>query len=169
MKQFKKLLLITVFMLGVVGVANAQKIGHINVAKLISEMPETKKANSDLQKIQKTYQDDIVAARTTLEAKAQKYAAEQNAQTPKTNEERRLELQQDAGKIQKFAAEAEKDMATKEQKLKGPIGEKAYKAIQEVAAEKGLVYVFDATPGGGLIIFEKGEDIYDAVKAKLGF
>ena len=40
MKQFKKLLLIAVFMLGVGGVANAQKIGHIDPAKLVQNMPE---------------------------------------------------------------------------------------------------------------------------------
>ena len=61
MKQFKKLLLIAVFMLGVVGVANAQKIGHIDTAKLVQNMPETKKVNSELEKIQKTYKDDIEA------------------------------------------------------------------------------------------------------------
>ncbi len=48
-----------------------------------------------------------------------------------------------------------------------PIIEKAQKAIEEVAAAKGILYVLDFY-GKGLLV-KKGEDLYDAVKAKLGF
>ncbi|WP_347175472.1 OmpH family outer membrane protein [Polaribacter uvawellassae] len=169
MKQFKKLLLIAVFMLGVVGVANAQKIGHIDTAKLVQNMPDTKKANSELEKIQKTYKDDIEANIKAYQTKAQRYAAEENAQTPETNARRKAELQSDAAKIQQAEQIATQELRKKEIELKNPIYEKAQKAIADVAAAKGLVYVFNSAPGGGLIIFEKGTDIYDAVKAKLGF
>ena len=169
MKQFKKLLLIAVFMLGLGGFANAQKIGHIDTAKLVQEMPATKKANSELEKIQKTYKDDIEANIKTYQAKAQRYSAEEKSQTPETNARRNAELQSDAAKIQQAEQIATQELRKKEIELKNPIYEKAQKAIEQVAAEKGLVYVFNSAPGGGLIIFEKGTDIYDAVKAKLGF
>lgn len=169
MKQFKKLLLIAVFMLGVGGVANAQKIGHIDTAKLVQNMPDTKKANSELEKIQKTYKDDIEANIKAYQTKAQRYAAEEKSQTPETNARRKAELQGDAAKIQQAEQIATQELRKKEIELKNPIYEKAQKAIQDVAAAKGLVYVFNSAPGGGLIIFEKGTDIYDDVKAKLGF
>ena len=169
MKQFKKLLLIAVFMLGVGGVANAQKIGHIDTAKLVQEMPDTKKANSELQKIEKTYKDEIETSIKAYQTKLQKYSAEEKAQTPETNARRKAELQSDATKIQQAQQIAQQELQKKEIELKNPIYEKAQKAIQEVAAAKGLVYVFNSAPGGGLIVFEKGVDIYDAVKAKLGF
>lgn len=60
-------------------------------------------------------------------------------------------------------------MQKKYQEKTIPILQKAEDAIKAVAAEKGIIYVFDAAPGKGLIVYEKGEDIYDAVKAKLGF
>ena len=41
-------------------------------------------------------------------------------------------------------------------------------ALQFLAKEKGIVYVFDSAPGKGLIIFEKGEDLLKDVQAKLG-
>ncbi|MDG1994475.1 MAG: OmpH family outer membrane protein [Polaribacter sp.] len=169
MKQFKKLLLIAVFMLGVGGVANAQKIGHIDTAKLVQNMPETKKANSELEKIQKTYKSDIEANIKAYQTKAQRYAAEENSQTPETNARRKAELQDDATKIQQAEQIATQELRNKEIELKNPIYEKAQKAIKDVAAAQGLVYVFNSAPGGGLIIFEKGTDIYDAVKSKLGF
>ena len=147
MKQFKKLLLIAVFMLGVGGVANAQKIGHIDTAKLVQEMPATKKANSELEKIQKTYKDDIEANIKTYQAKAQRYAAEEKSQTPETNARRKAELQSDAAKIQQAEQIATQELRKKEIELKNPIYEKAQKAIEQVAAEKGLVYVFNSAPG----------------------
>ncbi len=49
-----------------------------------------------------------------------------------------------------------------------PIIEQARKAIEDVAASKAIVYVLDASVGKGLLV-KKGEDLYAAVKAKLGF
>ena len=49
-----------------------------------------------------------------------------------------------------------------------PIIEKAQKAIEAVATTKGVVYVLDASVGKGLLV-KKGEDLFSAVKAKLGF
>lgn len=48
-----------------------------------------------------------------------------------------------------------------------PIISKARDAINEVAKEKQILYVFDASAGRGLLVAE-GEDLYEAVKAKLG-
>lgn len=169
MKQFKKLLLIAVFMLGVGGIANAQKIGHIDTAKLVQNMPDTKKANSELEKIRKTYKDDIDANIKAYQTKAKRYAAEEKAQTPETNARRKAELQGEVAKIQQAEQFAQQELQKKEVELKNPIYEKAQKAIKSVADAKELVYVFNSAPGGGLIIFDKGTDIYEAVKAKLGF
>lgn len=169
MKQFKKLLLIAVFMLGVGGVANAQKIGHIDTAKLVQNMPDTKKANSELEKIQKTYKDEIDTSVKAFQDKLKKYSAEEKAQTPETNARRKAELQNDQAKIQQAEQFATQQLRDKEIEIKNPIYEKAQKAIKDVADAKGLVYVFNSAPGGGLIIFEKGIDIYEAVKTKLGF
>jgi len=49
-----------------------------------------------------------------------------------------------------------------------PIIEKAQKAIEEVAATKGVLYVIDASVGKGLLV-KKGQDLFNAVKTKLGF
>ena len=60
MKNFKTLLLIAVFTIGLVGLTNAQKTGHIDFEKLIAEMPETKALKLDMEKLGKTYQDEIL-------------------------------------------------------------------------------------------------------------
>jgi outer membrane protein len=169
MKHFKTLLLVAVFMLGVGGVANAQKIGHIETDKLIQNMPATKKMEAELQKMQKTYKDEISALAKKYQDKLKRYDAEAKAQTPETNAKRQAEVQAEGQRIQQAEQFATKDMQDKYKEKLTPILERAQKAIKDVAAAKGIIYVFDASAGKGLIVFEKGVDIYDAVKAKLGF
>jgi len=168
MKNLKTLLLITVFTLGLGGVASAQKIGHIDFEKLVAAMPGTKTLKSDIEKMGKTYQDDIAGMEKKLEATQKKYAAESKTQTNETNDSRVKELQQEAAKLEQARRYAYQDMQQKQNDGLLPIIEKAQKAIEEVAAAKNIIYVIDATKGKGLLV-KKGEDLYDAVKAKLGF
>lgn len=168
MRNFRTLLLVAVFTLGVGVVANAQKIGHINFEKLVAEMPATKTLKADMEKLGKTYQDEIAGMEKKFEATRKKYAAESNTQTKATNEKRAQELQQEGMKIEQAKRFAYQDMNKKQNEELQPIIEKAQKAIEEVAAAKGIVYVLDASQGKGLLV-SKGEDLFNAVKAKLGF
>ena len=168
MKNFKSLLLIAVFTLGLGGVANAQKTGHIDFEKLVAEMPQTKKLKQDIETLGKTYQDAVEGMAKKLDAKMKKYQAEQNAQTKEINEIRAKEVQQENGRYEQLRQTAYQDMQKKQAEGLKPIIEKAQKAIEDVAAAKGILYVLDASVGKGLLV-KKGEDLFAAVKTKLGF
>ncbi len=167
MRNFKTLLFIAIFTLGT-GVANAQKLGHIDFEKLVAEMPATKKLKSDIEKLGKTYQDEIEGMGKKLDAKIKKYTAEQNTQGKEINETRAQEVQQDRARYEQLRQTAYQEMQKKQNDGLVPIIEKARKAIEDVAASKGIIYVLDASVGKGLLV-KKGEDLYAAVKAKLGF
>lgn len=169
MKNFKTLLLITVFTLGFGSIASAQKVAYINAEQLIANMPQTKTLQTDMEKLQKTYKDEITGMAEKLEAKIKKYSAEQATQTQTVNEQRAQEVQQERVRIQQAEQAAYQDMQKRQAERLNPILELAQKTIKEVAAEKGVTYVLDASAGKGLIVYEKGENLYDAVKAKLGF
>lgn len=168
MKNFKNLLLIAVFTLGFVSMTNAQKVGHVNFEKLIAEMPETQTLKLEMEKLGKTYQDEISGMEKTIEATRQKYVAESKTQTNETNDKRVEELQQEAAKIEQARKFAYQDMQKRQNDGLQPIIEKAQKAIEEVAASKSVLYVLDASVGKGLLV-QKGEDLFGAVKTKLGF
>lgn len=168
MRNLKSLLLIAVFTLGLGGVANAQKMGHIDFEKLVAEMPATKQLKADIEKLGKTYQDEIEGMAKKLDAKMKKYTAEQNNQTKEINEIRAKEVQTDNQRYEQLRQTAYQEMQKKQAEGLKPIIEKAQKAIEEVAATKGILYVLDASVGKGLLV-KKGEDLYVAVKAKLGF
>ena len=168
MKNSKTLLLIAVFTLGLGGVANAQKTGHIDFEKLVAEMPQTKKLKQDIEKLGKTYQDEIEGMAKKLDAKMKKYTAEQNTQTQEINETRAQEVQQERARYEQLRQTAYQEMQKKQAEGLEPIIEKAQKAIEEVAAAKSILYVLDASLGKGLLV-SKGEDLFGAVKTKLGF
>ena len=132
-------------------------------------MPETKALKAELERLQKTYRDDIEGMFKQLEAKVKKYEAEGKSQTQEANQKRAIEVQQDRAKIQQAEQAMSQEMQKKYQEKTTPILQKAENAIKAVAAEKGITYVLDAAPGKGLIVYDKGDDIYNAVKAKLGF
>jgi len=146
----------------------AQKVAHIDSEQLLMAMPETKAMETELKKVQQTYADEYNAQATALQAKLKKYDAEAPTQTDVKNEERRVEVQNLQQKIQKYGQTAEQEIQKKRFDLLKPIVEKAQKAVKDVAAEKSVQYVFDSSPGKGLIVFEKGEDLMPAVKTKLG-
>ena len=166
MKLFRNLFVAMALMLAS-NTVQAQGIAHIDSEQLLMAMPETKAMEDELKKVQQTYADEYNAQATALQAKLKKYDAEAPTQTDAKNEERRVEVEGLKNKIQKYAQTADQEIQKKRFDLLKPIVEKAQKAVSDVAAEKGIKYVLDSSPGKGLIVFE-GEDLMPAVKAKLG-
>ena len=167
MRKLKSLLFVAFLALGMSGVANAQKVGHVNLERVIANMPETRALQADIAKTTKTYKDDIDGMGKKFEAKYKKYSAEQASQTEDVNKQRAEEIQNERNRIVQAEQAAVQDIQEKQQKGLIPILQKAEKAVNEVASEKGLLYILDASAGKGLLV-AKGEDIYDALKAKLG-
>jgi outer membrane protein len=164
MKQFKTFVITAVLTMGMMQMANAQKVAHINFEEVVANMPETLKLQADLEKLGKTYGEEITAAQKALKAKIDKYTAEEVSKTAAQNEERIKEVQEDQGKIQQLQQVAQQELQQKEKAALDPIIKKAQEAIKAVAKEKSIVYVLDAK---ALIVLE-GEDLLPAVKTSLG-
>ena len=163
--NFKKVSVV-VFILAGSFFAKAQnsKIAHIDFEKLVSLMPETKKMEKDLQKLSKTYADEIKTAQNKLKAKYKKYEAEQISQTAAQNKKRAEELQQEQMRLQQLSQTAQQEMQQKQSIALKPILEKAKKAINEVAKKQGILYVLDVKS----LIVAEGVNLFPAVKKKLG-
>jgi len=165
MKLFRNLFVVFVLFTAF-NTLQAQKVAHIDSEQLLMAMPETKAMENELKKVQQTYADEYNGQATALQAKLKKYDAEAPTQTDDKNKERMEEVESLKEKIQKYAQTADQEIQKKRFDLLKPIIEKAQKAVSDVAKEKGYTYVFDASPGKGLIVFE-GEDLLPAVKTKL--
>jgi len=169
MRNVKRIAVALVFFVAATGFVNAQdKIAHINVTQLLSEMPEMKAAQAELKKLQETYRAEIQSSMTELQNKYTQYQNEATAKTNEENEKRAQELQGFNENIQQAEQAAMQEMQKKQQELFAPISEKAKAAIEKVANAQGFTYVVDASPGGSIIV-AKGKDLLVDVKKELGF
>ena len=168
MKIFRKLTA-AFLLLFVTMTATAQsKIAHIDSQTLISEMPEVKEAQAQLEKLQKTYATEIDASMKEYQTKLQTYSADAQNQTQVTNDARQKELAGMEQNIQQYQQTASQDIQKKQADLLRPLIEKARAAIQKVARAQGFEYVIDGTQWGSLILSD-GKDLMEDVKKELGF
>ena len=169
MRNFKNLFLPLLFMLAPLSMVNAQaKVAHIEVQKLISEMPEVIAAQKELKKLEETYTADMETTYKEFQTKAQTYAADAANQTEITNQSRQKELEGMQKNIQEYQQTVSQDLQKKSVDMMKPLIDKAKAAIDKVASDMGYNYVLDSSVGGSVII-AKGEDIMANVKKELGF
>lgn len=168
MKKFKLIAIAVVLFVAGTSLTNAQtKVAHINTQDLVEAMPEMKAAQSQLEKLQKTYDTQLKDMYKELETKAKQYDSEASTKTDEENAKRVQEVQGMQGNIQAFNQQAMQDLDKKRVDILQPILDKARQAIQKVARAQGIQYVLDSTTGGGLLLAD-GNDLMADVKKELG-
>lgn len=168
MKKINVLIIAVMLFIGATGFVNAQsKVAHINTTDLVEAMPEMKSAQSQLEKLQKTYDTEIKAMSKELQAKITQYDAEAANKTEEENRKRIEEVQGMQNNIGAYRQQALQDLQKKEVDLFQPVLEKAKNAIQKVARGLGFQYVLDSSQGTGVILSD-GKDLMAEVKKELG-
>ena len=167
----KKVLLAMGFLTLISGVVvGQQKYGHLNFGNLISMMPATKSADSELE----AYQKQLIAKGEDMAKKFQeeygKFVADVQGGNlaPKQQQERQAKLQADQEAIVNYEQEIRQKVQAKRQELLQPIVGQAEKAIAEVAKENGYVMIFDTSSFNAILFTREADDVMDLVKAKLG-
>lgn len=147
----------------------AQKFGHVKSMDVISVMPEYAKAQTDIQAMQKQYEDEIKRATDELTKKYTEYQQEQ-ANLPKNIQERRQkELQELNEKGIQFQQDASQQLQKSYGELMEPIYKKFEDALKSVGQEGGYIYIFDLNRTDIPFVNEtQSTDVTAAVKTKLG-
>jgi len=162
-----KLLFVALLFVGATGVNAQSKVAHIDTQALVEAMPEMKAAQSQLEKLQKTYDAEIKSMMKEWEAKVKQYDGEASTQTEEVNLKRVEEVQGMQKNIGDYRNQALQDLQKKEVDLLQPILEKARTAIQKTARTQGFQYVLDSATGNGVILAD-GTDLLASVKKELG-
>ena len=172
MKSTVKLFLLVAFFFAAFSVAaqttKAVKLGHINTAELLSQMPEMKKAQDSLNAKDAEIRNQLAEMQKEYERLMQEYQANLSTYTDLTRTAKEQEIQQTIERIQTFQNLAQTEMGKAQEALLKPIMEKANKAIQEVGKENGFTYIFDLSNGSVLFFAEDAIDVLPLVKKKLG-
>lgn len=169
MKQLKSLLIAALLFAGVSQTAQAQaKVAHINVSELMTNMPDMKAANTQLEKITKSYDTDYNSMVEEFRKKVAQYEKESSTVTEAVNDTRSKEVQDFQRRIQEYQQNASKELQEKQEAIYKPILDKARASIQKIAKAKGFQYVLDSSTGSG-VLFAEGPDLLADVKKDLGF
>lgn len=164
-----KKLIFTVIILSVAAFAYAQniKLGHINSTQLLSLMPETKGADSTLQKFGAQLENQLKTMSAEYESKVNSYKKDEASMAEPIKQLRIKEITDLEDRIQDFQQTAQQSIQKKKEELYSPIIKKADEAIKAVAKDKGYTYIFDSSVGA-LLYANDSDEILGMVKAKLG-
>ena len=147
---------------------NAQKFGHITAELLLQEMPEYDSAQIKVQDLRQTYDLEIERIQVEINKKIEEFQQSEATMSSLIKEAKASEIQEMQVRLQNFAQTAQQDLQQQSMTLMQPVMDKARKAIEEVAKEKGLLYVFDMSQGNPVYASEESLDLVPLVKAKLG-
>jgi outer membrane protein len=152
--------------------AQTLKFGHIDFQQLITAMPEREVATTSFEKVRSDLESKFQAMQKEYSEKDKEYTALTQAKDPieaiikvKLDEIQSLQV-----RIQTFQQTAQESLQKEETKLMQPLLEKARKAINDVAKELGLIYVFEENSSRSSVLYhsEQSIDLTLLVKAKLG-
>ena len=147
----------------------AQKFGHVKTQEILTAMPEYTKAQTDIQTMQKQYEDEMKRVSDEFTKKYTAYQQEQ-ANLPKNIQERRQnELQELSERGMQMQQDSQQQLQQSWMQMLEPIAKKIDDAIKAVGQEGGYVYIFDLNATQIPFVNETlSTDVTSAVKAKLG-
>jgi outer membrane protein len=147
--------------------AQNQKFGHIDLQALVQIMPERTAAETQFN----TFQTDLEEVFGEMQQNYQQKLTELEKLGQETSEVKRnakiTELQELQQRIQNYQVTAQQQLQQKQAELLEPVFDKAEQAIEEVAKEQSLLYVFDI--GSRVVLYKSNQsvDILPLVKKKL--
>lgn len=151
--------------------AMAQKTAFIDTQYILSNIPEYNDAQETLNNLSQKWQKEIEAKHEQAQEMYKKFQAESvllPADVRKSREEAIKKANQEVTDLQKKYFGPNGELFNKRKELIGPIQEKVYNAIQTVAQNENIDFVFDKAGSPTLIYGNPKYDISDAVLDEVG-
>lgn len=166
MKLLRKATLTFVLALFAVGVF-AQQFGHVNATLVLAMTPEYTQAMAELAKLDTTYSVELEKLEVEIRKKYDEF--QNDSLAPDLVKQVKVqEIQEMEYRYQEFQKGIQTDMQTKQQQLITPISTKIIEAINAIAKEKNLIYVFDVSQGNPIYASEESVDLVPLLFEKFG-
>ncbi|MCF8224557.1 MAG: OmpH family outer membrane protein [Bacteroidales bacterium] len=158
---------VVIAMIPVSAMAQSPKFGHVNATFVLSKMPEYNDAMRQLSKLDSTYNLELEKLAVEINKKVDEY--NKDTVSPQLLKDvKAQEIQELQVRAQQFQQRIEQDITTQQQQLIRPISNKVIKAINEIAAEKKLIYVFDVSSGNPVYVSDESLDLVPLLMEKFG-
>jgi outer membrane protein len=163
-----KKLIVALMLIIPMGLCAQQKFGHVNSSAILPLMPEYTTAQSELQALEKQYDEEIKRMNDELNKKSEEFEAQRATLPANIAERRQSELQELYTRMQQYYQEGEQHLQKASAEKMNAISEKLRNAIKEVGVAGGYVYIMDVASGVPYISETLSTDLTETVKAKLG-
>jgi len=170
-----KLIFKSTLLLGLIAVmstqANAQRFAYVDSDYILSQMPSYKSAQNQIDEKSKKWQEEIDNKFEAIDKLYKQYQAEKvlltkDMQTKRENEI--IEKEREAKKLQNDKFGYEGELFKKREELIKPIQDKVYEAINKVAKNNGLDFIFDKSGDMLMLVSNPKYDRSDEVLEELG-
>ena len=166
----KVLKLIALFLI-IPSFALAQKIGHIDSEYVLSKMPEYAEKKSEVDQLAKDYQKEVRSLFGEVEAMRADLRAKEVLFTAEMKKVREAEIEKKAQEAldkqtQLFGFDGL--LYKKQEELLKPLRQKLWEAVEVVARQKRIDYIFDKAADVGIIYSNPVHDYTEFVLEELG-
>tara|TARA_B110000967_G_scaffold96050_1_gene98623 strand:- start:150 stop:752 length:603 start_codon:yes stop_codon:yes gene_type:complete len=170
-----KLIFKSTLLLGLIAVlstqAYAQRFAYVDSDYILSQMPSYKSAQTQIDEQSKKWQEEIDNKFEAIDKLYKQYQAEKvlltkDMQTKRENEI--IEKEREAKKLQNDKFGYEGELFKKREELIKPIQDKVYEAINKVAKNNGLDFIFDKSGDMLMLVSNPKYDRSDEVLEELG-
>lgn len=149
----------------------AQKYAYINSEYILSQIPEYKEAQAELDRVAVQWQREIESKFATIDSMYKRYQVESITlpeQIKRSREEAIITQEKAAKDLQKKRFGQDGDLFKKREELVKPIQDRVINAVNDYAKERGYAFVFDTAGDLTIIYADQKWDINDAVLQKMG-
>ncbi len=153
------------------GLSHAQKFAYVDTEYILSQMPSYKSAQAQLDELSKTWQEEIDAMYAEIDKMYKEYQAEKVLLTKEMQTKRENEIIEKERVVKKFQSDKfgyEGELFKKRQELIKPIQDKVFQAINKVAKDNGLDFIFDKSGDMLMLVSNPKYDRSDEVLSELG-
>lgn len=173
MKKLTLLLSIVLFThLNLAAQSGTAKFGYVDTDYILSQIPEYKAAQSELDKTSVQWQKEIDAKYAEVDKLYKAYQADAILLTDDMKKKRENEIinkEKEVKELQKQRFGVDGELFKKRQELVKPIQDKVYNAIKVVAEKSALGFIMDKSGQVSLLYANSKYDKSDDVLVYLGY
>lgn len=166
--MIKKLMLVAALLLPMFASAQSVKIGLVDMQSILTLMPETKAAQTQIADVSKKYEDEYAKLNEEMQRMYEQIQQMSEDEPAAIKERKTRDFADKQQKIQQFLQTAEQDIQKLQSDLMAPIVAKIHTAVESVGKEGGYTLIQPLDQQLVLYYQEPCSDITSLVKAKLG-
>lgn len=158
----KKITLFVLFWMSFLAASTAQRVGFVDMDKVLAAIPEYATAQSELEEQAERWRQEIAKKYEEIDQLYRDYQAREPLMSDEARKEAQdkiMNKEKEARELQKKRFGPEGELFQKRQTLVKPIQEKVYTTIEKYAKERTFDFIFTAPDGSVMLYANPDKDV----------